>query len=231
VTLAVLVLVFVCGGSIAYFWPLRMPMSLVRLTDGTCLSGLYLGRDADGVHLADGKNRKILTIAASDLVAVQIGHFAPATSTPIARKGCAPPAMFISPGTIAGDSVAAAYLARIIELQTTLSSAITLGWRIQPSVSVSELDVPSVDSGPILNATVSPATLADLGRLHGQLAITYGGWRRSASRVPLTPLDRRRVCRTIALADRVAMDMKSLPGNPFSHFKPISPPACSRAPF
>jgi hypothetical protein len=61
------------GASLAYFMPLRLPLAVVRTSTATCLAGRYIGRDSNGVHLIDGRSKDLLTIAQTDVSAIQIG--------------------------------------------------------------------------------------------------------------------------------------------------------------
>jgi hypothetical protein len=238
-TIVVILVLFASGIALAIEVPLRMPDTWLRLSDGTCIRGLYLGRDSSGVHLVDGVGKKILTIASANIAALQIGQFEPAKETKIIVVPCPMHSVtvvkrsmtgeaiaVVTPGEPAGDAIAGVYLTRVIQIRASLVSAIDDGWRIQPPVAINELDVPVSDSGSIMSAGVSHAALVDLGRLHGQLAITYGGWSRSNARVHLKPIDRRRICRTIAFVDFVETDLKSLPEGGLSRTDFALPDKC-----
>jgi hypothetical protein len=80
IAVLVLLLALVGGSSLAYFAPLQLPSALLRLRNGSCLTGLYLSRDNENLNLVNGRSKALLAIAAKNVNAVQVG-------TPISTNG------------------------------------------------------------------------------------------------------------------------------------------------
>jgi hypothetical protein len=223
-----LVPVTICGVIVTVLLPLKMPTAVARLTDGSCLTGLYLSRDGDGVHLVDGTTHQIFTVSTNVLASLTVGKSEQLSGTPINPQSCTGSVTF-TPATALGAATAAVYIERVIEDRASLVSAIEKGWRIPPLVDPGELDVSQSQANPLTSASVAPATLVDLGRLHGQLLITYGSWRASDRRIPLNSIDQRRICRTIRFADLVERDLAAaLPAKQRKEYTALPAPSlCS----
>jgi hypothetical protein len=94
-----LTLTLVGGASVAYFVPLSLPGVVVRLTGGRCIRGLYLARDSSSVTLVDGKAKRLLSISAKELSAVEVGGRHHVATTRIeALTKCPAPAALAEPG-------------------------------------------------------------------------------------------------------------------------------------
>jgi hypothetical protein len=94
-----LTLTLVGGASVAYFVPLSMPSVVVRLTGGRCIRGLYLARDTSSVTLVDGKARRLLSLSAKEVSAVEIGGGRSVANTRIeALTKCPAQAVLAEPG-------------------------------------------------------------------------------------------------------------------------------------
>ena len=81
-------LAFVGGAAYAYFTPLHMSRAIIRLSGGTCVQGIYLARDEEGVHLIDGEAKLLLTIPAGNVAVVQIKGSATVKDESIHRVSC-----------------------------------------------------------------------------------------------------------------------------------------------
>ena len=90
ITVIFLALVLVGGATLAYFVPLSMTRTVLRLSNGTCLAGLYLARDGDDIELVDGRSKRLLSIAGDELAAVQIGRSMPVDSSAVKPIRCPP---------------------------------------------------------------------------------------------------------------------------------------------
>jgi len=76
------------GASFAYFTPLKIPRASVQLRDGTCLTGLYLSRDSEGIHLIDGPSGSLFTVFQKDLVGIQVGEPVGMSDWALKSVGC-----------------------------------------------------------------------------------------------------------------------------------------------
>jgi hypothetical protein len=203
-----LVPVFVCGAAAAVPLPLEMPAAVARLTDGSCVTGLYLSRDGNAVHLVDGKTDQIFSISPIVLASITVGRNERVSRTSISTGSCSG-IVTSTPVRTLGSASVAVYLERVIEDRAGLVSTIDKGWRIPPLVAPQEFGVPASEANPLASSSIARSTLVDLGRLHGQLMITYGGWHMSNRRIRLNRTDSRRICRTIVFADFVERDLQA----------------------
>jgi hypothetical protein len=83
-----LVPVFVCRAAAAVLLPLEMPAAVARLTDGSCVTGLYLSRGGNAVHLVDGKTDQIFSISPIVLASITVGRNERVSRTSISTGSC-----------------------------------------------------------------------------------------------------------------------------------------------
>jgi hypothetical protein len=91
--IAIAVLLIFLG--LAWLWssliPLHLSRAKVRLTNGTCVSGQYLARDQDGVHLVDGRTKRLVTFAAAAVQGVELGGPAVVSNGDVRPAPCPAP--------------------------------------------------------------------------------------------------------------------------------------------
>jgi hypothetical protein len=69
-----------------FFRPFRLPVATVVAKDGACVVGPFIGEDADGAQLIDGKTGYITSIPAADLKSVTLREALPVTHVRV-REG------------------------------------------------------------------------------------------------------------------------------------------------